>query len=110
MPAALLLPSGGAILLASLACCLLATSHHRKVRKAQDSLAVAKGPYDPAHAGAHWTPSSRGQGLTGWLFGYSTAGSSGEGCDLSQCDYRCVMMTGKPHWVAVWTLNCRIIR
>jgi hypothetical protein len=53
------------------------------LRKAQDPLAAAKGPYDPAHVGAHWTPLSRGQGLTGWLFGHSTAGSSGEAVALN---------------------------
>lgn len=66
------LPTGGALLLASLACCLLAVRRRNKIHKAQQSLAMAKGPYDPAHS----TPTQRG-GLTGWLFGHTSAASSG---------------------------------
>ena len=63
---------GGALLLAALACCLVVLRRRHKVRKAQQSLAAGKGPYDPGHA----TPTQRG-GFSGWLFGHSSAASSG---------------------------------
>lgn len=81
------LPAGGALLLASLVCCLFGIRRRHKISKAQASLAVAKGPYDPAHS----TPTSGRYGLTGWLLGQtpsSGASSGGWGCRVG-----CIMVS-----------------
>jgi len=63
--------AGGALLLSSLVCCLLAARRRHRVRLAKESLAAAKGPYDPAHS----TPTQHRGGVASWLFGTSSSGT-----------------------------------